>query len=388
MRKYLIGALVGLTLLPGCGGDSNEDSQPTASAGAPTTVEKADRASTKTGAYDFGETYFGNRGNITVSGPQPWDPPSWQGTPEGKRWMAVTVMAENISKRVQDGYGWSFEATANGRSIYASVPGNGVPDILPGRTGIWKVTFKLPNPRTDLVFSVAYGLFDPIYWAGRTPDARQDLQTFTGDIFTVSLLDTASNAAEVRFCATAPYQGGSIPVTRSPWSLLDQHGTPWPAADSGGMPGKAYPVEATVNVGDCLQGWIQFDAPPSTTPSGVVYHSDIGGPFTWDLDPAGSSTPQTLTSETPSETEADWNLPRGFPKVVSVSSLPDQVRNWYQMSGNKEAVAVAPGVWAELPPGATTADVLKASVFDGFCASITAFERKYMDGAQTAGTCW
>jgi hypothetical protein len=389
MRRYLIGALVGLILLAGCGGDAVEDSQPTASEGGPTTTDPADRSSTNAGAYAFGETYFGNRGNITVSEPRPWDPPSWQGTPEGKRWMGVTVTVENISKRVLDGYNWSFEATANGRSIYASEPGNGVPDILSGRAGTWKVTFKVPEAGTDLVFSVAYGLFDPIYWAGPTPDTRLDLQTFAGEIFTVTLLDTASTAAEVRFCATAPYQGGSIPVTRSPWSLQDQDGAPWPADKHHvDLPGQAYPVEATVNVGDCLQGWIQFDAPPSTTPSGVVYHSDIGGPFTWDLDSTASNTTPALPGETPAETEADWNLPKGFPKVVAVSSLPDQIRNWYHMSGNKEAVAVAPGVWAELSPGATVADVLKASVFDGFCASIAAFERKYMDGAQTAGTCW
>lgn len=86
--------------------------------------------------------------------------------------------------------------------------------------------------------------------------------------------------------------------------------------------------------------------------------------------------------------EAELNLPDGFPQVVAVSSLPNQVRNWYEMGGHEEAVAVAEGVWAELPPGATPEDAVLTLVFDGFCASKTAFEREYLDGFETAGTCW
>lgn len=103
-----------------------------------------------------------------------------------------------------------------------------------------------------------------------------------------------------------------------------------------------------------------------------------------------ATTPPTPTVEptTPPPTEPAWNLPSGFPKVVKVSTLPDQVKNWYEMGDNKTAVAVAPGVWAEMPPGATIEDAIGAAVFDGFCASKKAFERKYLAGEETAGTCW
>lgn len=103
---------------------------------------------------------------------------------------------------------------------------------------------------------------------------------------------------------------------------------------------------------------------------------------------APTTAPPTVKATTPPTTEAAWNLPRGFPKVVKVSTLPDQVRSWYEMGDNKTAVAVAPGVWAELPPGATIEDAIGAAVFDGFCASKRAFERKYLAGEETAGTCW
>lgn len=99
-------------------------------------------------------------------------------------------------------------------------------------------------------------------------------------------------------------------------------------------------------------------------------------------------TQKTTTAPTTAPTETAWNLPNGFPKVVKVSALPDQVKSWYEMGDKKTAVAVAPGVWAELPPGATIEDAIGAGVFDGFCASKKAFERKYLAGEETAGTCW
>jgi hypothetical protein len=102
---------------------------------------------------------------------------------------------------------------------------------------------------------------------------------------------------------------------------------------------------------------------------------------------APSSTPTQSPESAP--TPAGPRLyPRGYPKVVLVSSLPDQVRNWYQMSHDKKAVAVAPGVWAEMSPGATMQDALDVGVLDGFCSSIKAYERKFRDGEDMAGTCW
>jgi hypothetical protein len=99
-------------------------------------------------------------------------------------------------------------------------------------------------------------------------------------------------------------------------------------------------------------------------------------------------TPSRTVDPTPTESEPEWNLPRGFPKVVAVSSLPDQVRSWYEMSGARRAVAIAPGVWTELQPGAAMEDAIASGVYDGFCSSKKAFERKWLDGHETGGTCW
>ena len=80
-------------------------------------------------------------------------------------------------------------------------------------------------------------------------------------------------------------------------------------------------------------------------------------------------------------------FPDGFPVIVPVSELPDQVRNWYEMSSITQAVALAPGVWTELPPGADIEAAVTAGIADGFCASVEAYERDYA-GKQLAGTCW
>jgi hypothetical protein len=81
-------------------------------------------------------------------------------------------------------------------------------------------------------------------------------------------------------------------------------------------------------------------------------------------------------------------FPHGYPKVVRVSKLPEQVRSWYRMSHYRKAVAVAPGVWTPLPPGASKMDAATSGVLDGFCASIKSYERKYLDGQSAGGACW
>lgn len=103
-------------------------------------------------------------------------------------------------------------------------------------------------------------------------------------------------------------------------------------------------------------------------------------------------TPTEVASPTPSATpstiaEIQSLFPHGYPRIVAVSSLPDQVRNWYQPDYTK-AVAIAPGVWAPLSPGSSMFDAFSAGSFDGFCGSIKAYSRKYLHGADTAGTCW
>ncbi|WP_149029428.1 hypothetical protein [Corynebacterium halotolerans] len=110
---------------------------------------------------------------------------------------------------------------------------------------------------------------------------------------------------------------------------------------------------------------------------------------------AGCSSPegeQTVT-EVPAETVAEApaetvTLPEGYPQIVPISELPENMQWAFEGTGTGEAVAVAPGVWAELAPGATAEDAVNAGVFNGHCSSKEAFEREYLNGESTAGTCW
>ncbi len=70
-----------------------------------------------------------------------------------------------------------------------------------------------------------------------------------------------------------------------------------------------------------------------------------------------------------------------------MSSLPDVVRSWYE-TDNDEAIAVAPGVWTPKAYGVTKSNALDSGVLDGYCGSVSAYERKFLDGAQMGGTCW
>lgn len=136
---------------------------------------------------------------------------------------------------------------------------------------------------------------------------------------------------------------------------------------------------ALTGLGGC-SGTSTDGAEPSAAES--TDHSTTMSPT---VSPSTSATAAQTTTAPP---EPQWNLPNGYPKVVKASSLPAQVRSWYEMSGTARAVAVAPGVWAELRPGARMADAIDAQVYDGFCSSIKAFERRWMDGVPVAGTCW
>lgn len=158
----------------------------------------------------------------------------------------------------------------------------------------------------------------------RQPSATENFETFAGDIFTVSLEDTKADTAQVRFCATAPFQGGPIPVTRSPWVMQDDDGTVWPADETDARMRGAYPVEASVSVGDCLRGWVRFNVPGSTTPVRVVYDSSIGGPFTWDLKPTEATTlpdpPASAPPVIPTESPAYSGPPRDCYTLESAAS--------------------------------------------------------------------
>ena len=70
-----------------------------------------------------------------------------------------------------------------------------------------------------------------------------------------------------------------------------------------------------------------------------------------------------------------------------MSSLPDVVRSWYETDYN-EAIAIAPGVWTPKAYGVTKANALDSGVLDGYCGSVSAYEREFLEGAQMGGTCW
>jgi len=76
-------------------------------------------------------------------------------------------------------------------------------------------------------------------------------------------------------------------------------------------------------------------------------------------------------------------FPDGFPKVVAKAKVPENLQD--QVSGS-EAVAVAPGVWADYPPGADIAEAATSTLF-GYCSSIKSYERMYTPGNEHSNTC-
>lgn len=82
-------------------------------------------------------------------------------------------------------------------------------------------------------------------------------------------------------------------------------------------------------------------------------------------------------------------FPAGYPKIVKTSSLPSGVRGEYESSGTADtALAVAPGVWSRMDPGASVGDTIYANQLNGYCGSKSSFERKYEFGQDTAGSCY
>lgn len=109
---------------------------------------------------------------------------------------------------------------------------------------------------------------------------------------------------------------------------------------------------------------------------------------TSSVPPTPSASAAVSTPIASSSAEPTAAFPSGYPKVVAVRSLPNQVRNWYQMKGTAKAVQLAPGVWTPLQDGAAVEDAVEAGVVDGFCSSIKAFERQYRNGRAYPGACW
>lgn len=122
----------------------------------------------------------------------------------------------------------------------------------------------------------------------------------------------------------------------------------------------------------------------SAPAAAVTTSSTASAPATTTAPPITIETVSTVPPPAPTPSP----YPPGFPKVVAVSGLPAQVKNWMQIGGYTQAVQVAEGVWTPLPPGATPTDAAEAGALDGFCASVKAYETQYLNGQPRGGACW
>ncbi len=106
-------------------------------------------------------------------------------------------------------------------------------------------------------------------------DIQAELQQpYVGDIFTARVLHVEDARLRVELCATAPYEGGPLPVTRAPWSVRGDDGVTY-AALSTDIPG-GYPVETSLDVGECARGTVPVALPDDVSIARVVYNSTLG----------------------------------------------------------------------------------------------------------------
>jgi hypothetical protein len=104
-------------------------------------------------------------------------------------------------------------------------------------------------------------------------------------------------------------------------------------------------------------------------------------------DPTDAPAPAPVETEVPAPVDPLEGLfPKGYPKRVPVASIPEPINSEYE--GDRFAVQLAPGVYTALPPGSTVQDAALSDVMDGFCASITAYSRKFRGGEEFGGSCW
>jgi len=104
-----------------------------------------------------------------------------------------------------------------------------------------------------------------------------------------------------------------------------------------------------------------------------------------ELSDATATIDKLMAGRDPVVLSLDFALPDGYPTVVDISAVPEHMQD---AIGTPQAVAVAPGVWAAYPPGATVESAVNAKTFDGYCASKLAFETQYLNGESTSGSCW
>lgn len=109
--------------------------------------------------------------------------------------------------------------------------------------------------------------------------------------------------------------------------------------------------------------------------------SCYGHPGFEDKKPKTPSTTGPLT-----EGKVYGTYPAGFPKIVTVSSLPAYLRT--HLAGTTQAVAVASGVYIGAKPGLTEQQVLDTQNIVGLCSDVTAYTKSFTEGAQYPGTCF
>lgn len=83
----------------------------------------------------------------------------------------------------------------------------------------------------------------------------------------------------------------------------------------------------------------------------------------------------TATPE-PQAHQGDYRFPEGYPEVVAVGDLPQQIQSAFQE--HSEAVTLTPGLWTALPVGATLESTVEVGGHAGWCASIEAFGSVYI----------
>ncbi|WP_154814616.1 hypothetical protein [Actinophytocola xinjiangensis] len=124
----------------------------------------------------FGEAYQNQRGTVTVSAPEPYLPSDTAAmSPDSQRAIIVTVTASNTTSEVFSAYEWTVGVTADGQTgeevvDYGTSGGpTDPPDILPGKTGSWRVALGLPAAEpAEIIVSVSmtWDTAESIYWEG------------------------------------------------------------------------------------------------------------------------------------------------------------------------------------------------------------------------------
>ena len=109
------------------------------------------------------------------------------------------------------------------------------------------------------------------------------------------------------------------------------------------------------------------DDPSESTPqpaATVTETATVTATVTTTVTTTPSKSPEPAATQSPL-------FPKGFPRVVPVSKVPHPVSSAFGKAA--KVVAIAPGVWTDLPPGASVMDAATAGVANGFCASIDAY---------------